>query len=128
MPQSGLSIHDASTKSAPATTTDAIASFTPSNPAGISRIFVLGLRASISRSAIRLKPIPTKRAQVNAMTTQTTSVHITATSYDASTTPTNANGSANTVWGSFTKFAYVIQRDAPANVCPSRAGIGDVVT
>ena len=30
--------------------------------------------------------------------------HVTGARYDASTTPTNANGSANTVWGNFTKF------------------------
>ena len=39
-------------------------------------------------------------------------------------TPTSANGSANTVCGSLTKFAYVENRDVPANVCPSRASRG----
>ena len=58
----------APTRSSPA----AIASVTRSAPLGISRCRVRGLRASISRSTMRLNPIAAKRAQVNASTIQPT--------------------------------------------------------
>ncbi len=73
-------------------------------PAGISRFAVRGFSASISRSAIRLKPIAANRAAVNATVTQPTCTQRTGAIALASTTPTNANGSANSVCGSFTKF------------------------
>ena len=60
----------------------------------------------MSRSTMRLNPIAAKRAAVNATTTHPMSGHVTGASYDAITTPTSANGSANTVCGSLTKFAH----------------------
>ena len=54
---------------------------------------------------MRLKPIAANRAAVNATTVhasvRTSGIRVQL----ASTTPTSANGSANTVWGSLTKLA-----------------------
>jgi hypothetical protein len=46
-----------------------------------------------------------KRAAVKATATHATCAQLTACVALASTTPTNANGSAKSVCGSFTKFA-----------------------
>jgi hypothetical protein len=105
MPHSGLSCHAAYTNTIDATVTAATASVTRSMPLGISRCRVRGLRASMSRSTMRLKPIAAKRAPVKASTIQPIIGHVTGDRYDASTTPTSANGNANNVCGSFTKFA-----------------------
>src|SRR5436853_7887304 len=40
---------------------------------------------------------------------------------DATNRPSSANGKANTVCGSFTKFTYRTSRLSPASVCPSRS-------
>src|SRR2546430_14499229 len=40
---------------------------------------------------------------------------------DATNRPSSANGNANTVCGSFTKFTYRTSRLSPASVCPSRS-------
>ncbi len=53
---------------------------------------------------MRLKPRATKRAAVNATTTRPSVRHVTGYARDATTTPSSANGSAKTVWGSLTKF------------------------
>ncbi len=54
---------------------------------------------------MRLKPMAAKRAAVNAISTSNTVRHATRDSNDAYTMPTRAKGRANTVCGSFTKFA-----------------------
>ena len=55
---------------------------------------------------MRLNPIAANRAAVNASTTQPSIAHVTGVrGSDAMITPTSANGSANTVCGSFTKLA-----------------------
>jgi hypothetical protein len=51
-----------------------------------------------------LKPIAAKRADVNASTIQPIVASVTPRSKLASVAPTSANGSANTVCGSFTKL------------------------
>src|SRR5436309_12406775 len=71
---------------------------------------------------MRLNPRATNRAQLKASTTSPSARHVSAVSRDATTNPSSANGSANTVCGSLTKFAYRTNRLSPANVCPSRAG------
>jgi len=67
-----LSCHAATKNTIEAITTATLASRTPIVPEGISRERVRGLRASISRSTIRLNPIAAKRALVKATTTQST--------------------------------------------------------
>ncbi len=93
-------------------------------PEGSSRARVRGFAASCSRSAMRLKPMAANRAAVNATRIQATvpAVNASGCAYDASTAPTPANGSANSVWGSFTKEAYLAAREAPVNVWPSLPG------
>ena len=54
---------------------------------------------------MRLKPIAANRAAVNATTTHVSVRASGIRTQLASTTPTSANGSANTVCGSFTKLA-----------------------
>ncbi len=92
-------------KSAAATSTDAQACASVIAPRGSSRCMVRGLRASNARSTMRLKPIAAKRAAVNATTTSATVRRVTAEVREAASTPSSANGSANTVCGSFTKLA-----------------------
>src|SRR5439155_25347597 len=58
-------------------------------PAGIARIFVRGLRASYSRSAMRLKAIAVERAPTIAITIQTI-CHGEGIPRAASTAPRNA--------------------------------------
>ena len=82
-----------------------VAATTVMAPFGISRFMVRGLRASKMRSAIRLNPIAAKRAAENATITSATVRTVSGTARDAASTPTSANGSANTVWGSFTNEA-----------------------
>src|SRR6266545_6337064 len=89
-------------------------------PVGSSRVRVRGFRASSARSAIRLNPIATKRAAVNASTTSATMRHVTGWRYDATITPSSANGRANRVWGSLTKLTYRTSNESPENVWPSR--------
>src|SRR5678815_1377758 len=69
---SGFSFHDATKNTAFAITTAVVAWPTLIFPAGNSRALVRGLRASISRSTIRLNAIAENRAAVNATTTQAT--------------------------------------------------------
>src|SRR5438093_8225440 len=116
----GFSAHAVprNTSAARATATQAWVSVR--RPVGSSRALVRGLRASSSRSAIRLKPSATNRALVNARMTSPSVRHVIACSRDATSSPSRANGSANTVWGSLTKFAYRTSRLSPLTVCPSR--------
>src|SRR5256885_5694486 len=88
-------------------------------PEGSSRARVRGFFASSSRSAMRLNPSATNRAQVKASTTRPRVRHVTATSRDATSRPSSANGSVNTVCGSLTKLTYRTRSDSPRNVCPS---------
>jgi len=74
-------------------------------PLGISRIAVRGFAPSNSRSTIRLNAIAANRAAVNARITHPTMPGVSVPRRVASVTPTKANGSANTVCGSFTKLA-----------------------
>src|SRR6266576_6202631 len=69
---------------------------TDRTPAGIARIFVRGLRASYSRSAMRLKAIAVDRAPTIATTIQTI-CHSDGIPRAASTAPRKANGNANSV-------------------------------
>src|SRR5438874_10676897 len=92
-----------------------------SRPDGSLRPRVRGFFASSSRSAIRLNASATNRAQVNASTTRPSTRHVSAVSRDATSTPSRANGRANTVCGSLTKLTYRTRSDSPRNVCPSRA-------
>src|SRR5881296_498391 len=48
----------------------------------------------------------TKRAAVNATTTRMAARQVTGCVYDATITPSRANGNAKTVCGSFTKLMY----------------------
>src|SRR6266571_4975179 len=100
----GFNAHAAHRKTTIAASTAAHAWLTVNRPAGSSRPCVRGFRASMRRSAMRLKPIATNRAAVNAMTTRTPERHVTGWMYDATMTPSNANGSAKIVCGSLTKF------------------------
>ena len=68
--QSGFNAHDAQRKITMAPITAAHAWPTVRWPAGSSRPCVRGFRASIRRSAMRLNPIATNRAAVNATTTK----------------------------------------------------------
>ena len=80
-----------------------------------------------SRSTMRLNPIAANRAAVNASTTQPSIAHVDRRDgSDARITPTSANGSANTVCGSFTKFAYVDEPRAAGEGLPfaRAAGVG----
>src|SRR5947209_9042718 len=70
---------------------------------------------------MRLNPSATKRAQVNASTTSASVRHVMGRCRDATNRPSSANGNANTVCGSFTKFTYRTSRLSPASVCPSRS-------
>src|SRR5690242_15463010 len=84
-------------KTTAASVTDTHASATLIRPCGISREAVRGFFASRSRSAMRLNPIATNRAAVNAMTTRATWRHDTGAVHEAATAPIRANGSAKTV-------------------------------
>src|SRR5207248_10892128 len=118
---SGFSAHAVQRNSAAASATALQACRSVRRPEGSSRPRVRGLRASSSRSAMRLNPSATNRAQVKARTTRPRVPHVTATSRDATSRPSSANGSANTVCGSLTKFAYRTSRLSPPKVCPSRS-------
>src|SRR6266852_1109825 len=118
----GFSAHAVARNTAAATATATHACRSVSRPDGSSRARVRGFRASSSRSAMRLNPRATNRAQVNASTTRPSVRHESAVSRDATSTPSSANGNANTVCGSLAKFAYRTSRDSPASVCPSRTG------
>src|SRR5262249_45637326 len=69
---------------------------TDSAPLGIARTFVRGLRASYSRSAMRLKAIAVERAPTIAIVIQTI-CHKVGTPRAASRAPRKAKGSANRV-------------------------------
>src|SRR4029077_11101257 len=69
-----LSCHAATKNTSDAIVTATLASRTLIDPEGISLDRVRGLRASISRSTIRLNPIAANRADVKATITQTTSL------------------------------------------------------
>src|SRR5687768_8830777 len=69
---------------------------------------------------MRLNAIAAYRAAANATTTQTSALTLTGCSALANTTPTSANGSANTVCATFTRLAYLANALSPATVCPSR--------
>src|SRR5207249_10155505 len=99
----GFKAHAADGKRPIAAREAAHAGLTVNGAAGSSRPCVRGFRASMRRSAVRLKPIATNRAAVNAMTTRTPERHVTGWMYDATMTPSNANGSAKIVCGSLTK-------------------------
>src|SRR4029077_7806859 len=88
-------------------------------PVGSSRALVRGLRASSARSAMRLKPSATNRAQVKARMTRPSVRPVRAVSRDATTSQSNAKGSAKTVWGSLTKLTYRTSKLSPAKVWPS---------
>src|SRR3977135_3128753 len=118
----GFSAHALARNTAAATPTAFHACRNVSRPDGSSRARVRGLRASSSRSAMRLNPRATNRAHVNASTTRPSVRQVSAASRDATSNPSSANGRANTVCGSLTKFTYRTRRLSPANVCPSRAG------
>jgi hypothetical protein len=66
-----LSISEARKKSAAETTVNAHAKRTDSSPAGMARVRVRGLAASIRRSAMRLKAIAAERAPTIATVIQT---------------------------------------------------------
>src|SRR6266496_4676864 len=117
---SGFSAHAVARNTTAATTTATQACRSVSRPDGSSRAWVRGFRASSSRSAMRLNPSATNRAQVKASTTRPTVRHVSAVSRDATTTPNRANGRAKTVCGNLTKFAYRTRRPSPARVWPSR--------
>src|SRR5690242_13689260 len=89
---------------------------------GSSRFWVRGLRASYSRSAIRLNPIAAHRAEEKAITTRRTVRVETDSTLDAASTPSSANGSANKVCGSLTKLTYRVNSESPENVWASRGG------
>src|SRR5581483_7859355 len=112
-----FSIRAATTNMAAAATTASDASRTVIAPIGISRAAVRGLRASYSRSTMRLNPIAANRAVVNATTTHHATRAVTSVVKLASVTPTSANGRAKSVCGSLTKLAYRTTRDDPAMVC-----------
>ncbi len=101
---SGFSAHAVARNTTAATTTATHACRSVSRPDGSSRARVRGFRASSSRSAMRLNPRATNRAQVKASTTSPSVRHVSAVSRDATTNPSSANGSANTVCGSLTKL------------------------
>src|SRR5438874_13463208 len=67
---------------------------TDKTPAGIARIFVRGLRASYSRSAMRLKAMAADRAPTIAMAIQRI-CDSEGNKRAASTAPRKANGNAN---------------------------------
>src|SRR5690606_23351257 len=125
-PHSGLSCHAAKMNTAAATSTATHASRTDMRPLGSSRSRVRGFSASCSRSTMRLNPIAVKRAAVNAMTIHSAARTLSppGCSYVASSAPTPANGSANSVCGSLTKLAYFASRESPAKVWPSLPGAG----
>src|SRR6267143_5370723 len=116
----GFSAHAAKRKTTIALSTAAHAWPIVRRPVGSSRPCVRGLRASRRRSAMRLNPIATNRAAVNAKTTSATTRQVTGWRYDATTTPSNANGSAKTLCGSLTKLIYRTSSDSPPSVWPSR--------
>src|SRR5437762_6692082 len=118
---SGFSAHAVQRNSAAASATALQACRSVRRPEGSSRSRVRGFFASSSRSAMRLNPSATNRAQVKARTTRPRVRHVTATSRDAMSRPSSANGSANTVCGSLTKLTYRSRSDSPRNVWPSRA-------
>src|SRR6266446_6548393 len=119
----GFSAHAAKRKTTIALSTAAHAWPIVRRPVGSSRPCVRGLRASRSRSAMRLNPIATNRAAVNATTTRPNVRQVTVYARDAATTPSSANGNAKTVCGRRTKLTYRTSSDSPANVWPSRLEI-----
>src|SRR3989441_9807210 len=118
----GFSAEAVARNTAAATPTATHACRNVSLPDGSSRARVRGFRASSSRSAMRLNPRATNRAAVKASTTRPSVRQVSAVWREATSTPSSAKGSANTVCGSLTKFAYRARRLSPANVCPSRPG------
>ncbi|MND86219.1 hypothetical protein D3C80_781730 [compost metagenome] len=81
-------------------------------PAGISRIAVLGLIASISRSKYLLKAIAAFRAvtmhnNINSNSFQEKAYSVVSS---AKKKPIRANGNANTLWANKTKERYFFMR------------------
>src|SRR5208282_1740674 len=95
--QSGFRRHAEKTKSPAESAQKAAADATETRPAGMSRSFVRGFRASMSRSAIRLNAIADERAPTIAPTIQKR-VGRGGTPPDANTAERSAKGSAKTVW------------------------------
>jgi len=93
----GFSAHAAKRNTTIAPITAAHAWLIVRRPVGSSRPWVRGFLASRRRSAMRLNPIATKRAAVNATVTRIATRHVTGCLYDATITPSSANGSAKTV-------------------------------
>src|SRR5437868_14452581 len=89
-----LSMAAARKKIAALTNVNTKTNVTDNAPAGIARNFVRGMRASYSRSAIRLKAIAVERAPTMEMTIQTI-CHSEGRPRAASTAPRKANGNAN---------------------------------
>src|SRR5881392_285270 len=116
----GFSPHAVPRNATAATTTATQACRSVSRPDGSSLARVRGFRASSSRSAIRLNPSATNRAQVNASTTKPSMRQVIACWRDATSSPSSAKGSAKMVCGSLTKLTYRISRPSPTSVCPSR--------
>src|SRR5437899_9867388 len=116
---SGFSARAVQRNSAAARATATQACPSVSRPDGSSRARVRGFLASRARSAMRLNPSATKRAHVNASTTSPSTRHDIGYSRDPTSTPSSANGRANTVCGSLTKLAYRTSRLSPASVWPS---------
>src|SRR5207302_5837358 len=117
---SGFSAHAAQRNSAAASATALQACRSVRRPEGSSRARVRGLRASSSRSAMRLNPSATNRAAVKASTTRPSVRQVSVVSRDATSNPSSANGRANTVCASLTKLTKRMRRLSPPNVCPSR--------
>src|SRR5213080_2161867 len=120
MRHNGFSAHAAPTNTAVAPPTAAHACAGDNRPAGSSRVRVRGFFASSSLSAMRLKPIATKRAAVKAMTTRARRPPVTGYRNDAAITPSSAKGNAKMVCGSRTKLMYRTSRDSPEIVWASR--------
>jgi len=116
---SGFSAHAAKRNTTIAPITAAHAWLIVRRPVGSSRFWVRGFLASMRRSAMRLKPIATNRAAVNATTTSAIARHVTGARYDATITPSSANGKAKSVCGSLTKLTKRTNRLSPAKVWPS---------
>ena len=93
------------TKTADQPATKPIACVREIAPRGISRAAVLGFSASCRASTSRLKPIAAERAATMAATIQPARPSVTGAYCEASSTPTRANGSANTEWLNLTNEA-----------------------
>src|SRR5258706_14679557 len=89
---SGFNAHADQRKTTIAPITAAHAWLIVRRPAGSSRPWVRGFLASMRRSAMRLKPIATKRAAVKATLTRIATGYVTGCLKDARITPARRNG------------------------------------